>query len=149
MKNPGLNKRLAQLGCALLLAVPAALFAEPPATAPQMQSSKVPTAPRSKPQVIYHVRPSSNYAATLHSQAKSQTHELPIDSSMPTSLQLSRSNANAAAAEAQAQARMQPEAAAKQPSFKPSKVRPYRVMRPPSAKGKGPGPARGNKPRKK
>jgi hypothetical protein len=52
---------------------------------------------RAKPQVIYHLPPSSNYAATLHSQAKSQSNTLQIDGSMPTSLQISRAAANAAA----------------------------------------------------
>jgi hypothetical protein len=64
---------------------------------------------RARPQVIYHLAPASNYAATLHSQAKRQNNELPIDSSMPTSLQTSHANANAAAAQQQAVAPRVPE----------------------------------------
>ena len=54
--------------------------------------------------MIYHLPASSNYAATLHSQAKGQSNDLPVDSSMPTSLQISRANANAAAAQAREEA---------------------------------------------
>ncbi|MFN2622562.1 MAG: hypothetical protein ABR611_06925 [Chthoniobacterales bacterium] len=56
-------------------------------------------APRARPQVIYHLPPASNYAATLHSQAKNQHNELPIDGSMPASMQTSHANANTEAAQ--------------------------------------------------
>ena len=57
--------------------------------------------PRSKPQIIYRLPRNSNYASTLHSQAKTQSHPLPIDDSMPPSLQMSRAAANEAAAREQ------------------------------------------------
>src|SRR3954452_15918338 len=51
-----------------------------------------------KTQVVYNV-PSRQTAEALHAQSKSIGDvSLPIDGTMPTSLQLSRSNANAAAA---------------------------------------------------
>lgn len=104
MKNPGFHYRLVHLGCAILFALSPMLRAEPPANAPDVKSVKGPNPGRTKPQIIYHVRPASNYAATLHSQEKTQNNELPVDSSMPTSLQLSRSNANAEARSQQQEA---------------------------------------------
>src|SRR4029077_9451444 len=80
--------------CAL---APALMADQQPAVSPQAtaESKKMPAPARTKPQVIYHLPPSSNYAATLHSQAKSQSNALPIDSTMPTSLQISAPAANA------------------------------------------------------
>jgi hypothetical protein len=101
MKNPGFQLHLVRLVCAILFALSNLLRADPPPNPPEVKSAKAPTAPRTKPQIIYHVRPASNYAATLHSQEKTQNNELPVDSSMPTSLQLSHSNANADAREQQ------------------------------------------------
>jgi hypothetical protein len=98
MKNPGFHCRSVWLGWAALLALTGVVVAQPPDA-----SSKKPVA-RPRPQVIYHLPASSNYAATLHSQAKGQSNDLPIDSSMPTSLQISRANANAAAAQAREEA---------------------------------------------
>lgn len=101
MNTPRFHRRLARLVLpALLSFVVSSARAEPPAT-PHENASKNPPSARSKPQVIYHLPPSSAYAATLHSQAKRQGNSLPIDSSMPTSLQMSRAAANSAAAEAQ------------------------------------------------
>ena len=97
MRNPGFQLSLIPFVCAPLFALSAMLRAEPPTSAPVVQQSKVPPAARTKPQIIYHVRPASNYAATLHSQQKTQNNDLPIDGDMPTSLQLSHSNANAEA----------------------------------------------------
>src|SRR3954466_13094247 len=97
MRNPGFQPSLIAFVCAVLFALSAMLRAEPPPSAPDVQQSKVSPVPRAKPQIIYHVRPTSNYAATLHSQQKTQNNELPVDADMPTSLQLSRSNANAEA----------------------------------------------------
>lgn len=81
MKNPGFQISLVRLVWALALTVVLCptLRAEPP------------TSSRStRPQVIYHVRPMSNYAATLHSQAKTQSNEVP--SEVP--IQPPRVNAN-------------------------------------------------------
>ncbi|MDP9004491.1 MAG: hypothetical protein M3N12_06820, partial [Verrucomicrobiota bacterium] len=83
---------------ALITIVPFA-EAQPPSTSVDGPNDvkKTVMAPRVKPQVIYHLPRSSNDAAALHAQAKAENNMLPIDSSMPTSLQLARSNANAAA----------------------------------------------------
>jgi hypothetical protein len=133
MKNPGFQFSLVCFACAILFAFSAGLRAEPPPSAPDVQSSKVPPGTRTKPQIIYHVRPASNYAATLHSQEKTRNNELPIDNDMPTSLQLSRSNANA-------EARAQQEAAVRERSPKRPKVQGNQVRRPPvSVKSKGHG----------
>jgi hypothetical protein len=103
MNIPEFQHKLVWLAGTALLALTVTLRAEPPETL-----SKKSATLRTKPQVIYHLPPSSNYAATLHSQAKGQGNELPVDSSMPTSLQMSRANANAAAAQAQQEAATPP-----------------------------------------
>lgn len=144
MKNPGFQISLVRLVCAIHLAFLGGVCAETPPPATDPSASKIDRSVRTKPQVIFHVRRTSNYAATLHSQAKTQNNELPIDSNMPTSLQLSRSNANAAAAQAEAQA--QQETAARQHKVKPPKVQKNHVVRPPaSMKPKGNGNPHGNK----
>jgi hypothetical protein len=133
MKNPGFQFSLVWFACTVLFALSVGLRAEPPPGAPDVQSSKAPRGTRSKPQVIFHVRPASNYAATLHSQEKTRNHDLPIDENMPTSLQLSRSNANA-------EARAQEEAAVPERSQKRPKIQKNQVRRPPvSVKSKGHG----------
>src|SRR5580765_4646604 len=96
MKNPGFISKL--VVCAAGPALAAIALAESPEAGPNKNAAS-----RSRPQVIYHLPPASRYGATLHSQAKGQSNELPVDSSMPTSLQISRENANAAAAQAQQQ----------------------------------------------
>src|SRR6266850_4534006 len=112
MKNPGFHCKSIWFGSAALFALAGAVLAEPPDA-----STKKPVA-RPRPQVIYHLPSSSNSAATLHSQAKGQNSDLPIDTSMPTSLQISRANANAAA-----QAREQPVTSPPpEPGTKPPKV---------------------------
>ncbi len=136
MKDPGFQNKPAWLLWVALLALTGTVLAQPPETGP----NKTP-AVRTKPQVIYHLPPSSNYAATLHSQAKGQNNDLPIDSSMPASLQMSRANANAAAAQAQQEAATPP---LKEPSGKPPKLQSKRSFHSkPSVKAKG----RGNSPR--
>src|SRR2546423_4676833 len=94
MKVPDFKFKLVRIICAGCAALAATALAESPETGPNKSAGS-----RTRPQVIYHLPPASNYAATLHSQAKGQNSELPIDSSMPTSLQMSRANANAAAAQ--------------------------------------------------
>jgi hypothetical protein len=81
-----------------------------PSVSPQApaESKKAPTPPRAKPQVIYRV-PKADVAA-LHAQAKSQSDALAVDSSMPTSLQISRNAANEAAAKAAAEPSVSPNA---------------------------------------
>ena len=133
MKDPGFQLILARLIFAASLALTGAVCAQPPDQAP----NKKPVA-RTKPQVIYHLPPSSNYAATLHSQAKGQNNDLPVDSSMPTSLQIPRPNANPAAA------RAQPEPVTpslKEPSGKRPKLQSKRSFH---SKPKGQGNSHGN-----
>jgi hypothetical protein len=143
MKNPGLQSRLVRLlGCTALLALGITVSAQPTET-----PSKKNAVLRTKPQVIYHLPPSSDYAATLHSQAKGQSNELPIDSSMPTSLQMSRANANAAAAQAQQEAATPP------PDNRVKSVRPQsnrsQARRHSSSKTTSRGNSHGNKSHKK
>ena len=101
MKRPVHHISLFAAGLCLLGSM--AAHAEPPAGQTDAVAKPV-VPPRSKPQVIYHLPRSASYPATLHSQAKTRTDLLPIDPSMPTSLQLSRSAANAAALQADAEA---------------------------------------------
>jgi hypothetical protein len=127
MKNPGFQFSLLGFSCAILFALSAPLRAEPPPSPPEVKPAKT------KPQVIYHVRPASNYAATLHSQEKTQPNDLPIDADMPSSLQLSRSNANA-------EARAQQQATVIERRSKRPKIQKSQGRRPQfSAKSKGHG----------
>jgi len=123
---------------------------QPPAMTPPPAEAKTARPPRAKPQIIYHLPRSSSYAATLHSQAKTQSHPLPIDASMPPSLQMSRAAANEAAARAQQEQLQQQQQQQKQVS--PPKVdstRQQRVKRPkaqshqPQFRKHGPGKGRG------
>jgi hypothetical protein len=137
MKDPGFQNKSVWLLWVALLALTGTVLAQPPETT----ANKTPAA-RTKPQVIYHLPPKSNYAATLHSQAKGQNNDLPIDSSMPTSLQMSRANANAAAAQAQQDAATAPP---NEPSGKSLKLQSKRsVHSRPSVKAKGRGSSHGN-----
>jgi hypothetical protein len=101
MKRP--VQSISRFAACLCLLGSVAAHAEPPAGQTDTAAKAV-VIPRSKPQVIYHLPRSDNYSATLHSQAKARTDLLPVDPSMPTSLQLSRSSANAAALQAEAEA---------------------------------------------
>jgi hypothetical protein len=51
---------------------------QPPAVTPPAESKSA-QRPNAKPQVIYRLPRTSSYAATLHSQAKSQSSPLPAD----------------------------------------------------------------------
>jgi hypothetical protein len=141
MNVPGFQLILGRFIGAASLALTAAVCAQPP----EQAANKKPVA-RPKPQVIYHLPPSSNYAATLHSQAKTQNNDLPIDSDMPTSLQISRANANAAAAQARQDAAAPPPAA---PQVTRSRGPSHRSVRSQSGKAKGPARPHGNKSHKK
>jgi hypothetical protein len=134
MKNPGFQNKAVWLGWVALIALTGAVLAQPPES-----SSKKAPAWRTKPQVIYHLPRSSNYAATLHSQAKGQNNDLPIDSSMPTSLQTSRAKVNAAAA-TEAGTPPPKEPAGKRPKLQSN--RPFHS--PPPIKPKGRGSSHGN-----
>lgn len=113
---------------------------------PPPAEAKTAPSPRAKPQVIYHLPRSSSYAATLHSQAKTQSHPLPIDSSMPLSLQMSRAAANEAAARAQQeqQLQQQQQAAPKVNSSRQQRVKRTKVQsNHPQMRKHGPGKGRG------
>lgn len=141
MKDPGFENKPVWLLWVTLIALTGPVLAQPPETGP----NKTPAA-RTKPQVIYHLPRSSNYAATLHSQAKGQNNDLPIDSSMPASLQMSRANANAAAAPAQQEAAAPP---LKESSGKTTKLQSKRSFHSkPSVKPKGRGNSHGNRNKK-
>lgn len=93
------NNVFAFVAVLALTTIASFLQAQPPSTsADGPEVKKTVTAARIKPQVIYRLPRSSNDAAALHAQAKTENNMLPIDSNMPTSLQLARSNANATAA---------------------------------------------------
>jgi hypothetical protein len=122
MKNPRFHCKSVWLGWAALVALACPVLAEPPDASTKKRVA------RPRPQVIYHLPSSSNSAATLHSQAKGQGNDLPIDSGMPNSHQVSRANANPAA-----EAREQPMTS---PPPAPT-VKPPKVQRSPSAGAKG------------
>jgi hypothetical protein len=116
---------------------------QPPNVTPPPAEAKVAQPPRAKPQIIYRVPRTASYTATLHSQSKTQSHPLPIDSSMPISLQMSRAAANEAAARAEQEqfaSANQPKKTVNRP--KTQSVRPKVHTRGPS-KARGPGKAHG------
>ena len=131
------------------------LAEQPPAMTPAPAEAKTAPPPRAKPQVIYHLPRSSSYAATLHSQAKTQSHPLPIDSSMPPSLQMSRAAANEAAARAEQEQLQQQKQQQQQSAPKVNSSSQQQVKRPKvqshqpqfrkhgPGKGRGPGASRG------
>lgn len=81
MKDPGFKYNLVWLLSIVSLAMVGTAGAEAPETGPKKSGSS-----RGRPQVIYHLPPSSPYAATLHSQAKGQNNELPTDNSLPSQI---------------------------------------------------------------
>jgi hypothetical protein len=122
---------------------------QPPAMTPPPAQVKGAPPPRAKPQIIYRLPRNSNYAATLHSQAKTQSHALPIDNSMAPSLQMSRSLANEAAAREQQRQQQLEERQRQQAAPKPNSLRLQRVKpskfhsNPPQMRKQGPGKGRG------
>lgn len=143
MRSPGVQCRFVLVAGAIVFAFIGGVCAEQPPGSSDSKTVKVPSTARTKPQRIFHVRPASNYAATLHSQQKTQNNDLPIDDSMPTSLQLSRANANAEArAQQESPAPEQEQPAPQQRSVKHQKMQKVRVVRAPGvtkskAHGKG------------
>jgi hypothetical protein len=101
MNNPAFKLLSIRLVGMVLLASTVTLRAE----SPDNRSNKT----RTKPQIIYHLQPSSPYAERLHSQAKSQNNDLPVDSSVPMSLQTPHPNPNPAAAPPQSSTPPPPE----------------------------------------
>jgi|GEM_PF-2730136 len=129
----------------ILLQAPFA-FAEQPAPPAEAPAEIKKSAPRVKPQVIYRLPRTSNYAANLHSQAKSHANDLPIDGDMPVSLQMSRAAANAAAN----QPAPKPEPSATLPQGpRPESKRPPKSRSNGPAKMQGPGKSHGHKSHKK
>jgi hypothetical protein len=88
MKNPGFKSKLVRVVCTGSAVLAATVVAQPADTGANKK-------PRSRPQVIYHLPPSSNYGPTLHSQAKGQSNEAPVDSGTPSAVQIPRDNPNA------------------------------------------------------
>jgi hypothetical protein len=150
MTFPRLRSRLSVLiALTAICGASSVLRAEqPPAMTPAPAESKAAPPPRARPQIIYRVPRTPSYAASLHSQAK--THPLPIDNSMPPSLQLSRAAANEAAAKA-----AQDQSVANNQSNNARNSRQQKVKRPKtqsnrpqiqsrgSFKARGPGKSRG------
>jgi hypothetical protein len=116
---------------------------QPPAVSPPPAEAKAAPPPRAKPQIIYRLPRSSSYAATLHSQAKTQSNALPIDNSMPPSLQISRSAANEAAAKAQQEQQQQQSAHTAKSSRRHRVKRPKLHFNQPQMRKHGPGKGRG------
>lgn len=139
MKNPVFTHKLIRLLSVGSLVVAVTVAAESPETG--TNKSRV---SRPRPQVIYHLPPASNYAATLHSQAKNQNNELPVDSSMATSLQTSHLNANEAAAQQEA-ATPPPRERIVKPRMRSNRPQ----IQPHSFKSSGHGNGRGNHSHKK
>jgi hypothetical protein len=125
MNNPGFQFKQMWVVGVSCIALAGTLHAQPPTNSSDPRGAKT---QRTRPQVIYHVKPASNYAATLHSQEKTQNNDLPVDNGVPNSLQRSRENANAPGAEI----RPRQEAAAQQPQVKrPPKAQKKQMARPP------------------
>jgi hypothetical protein len=129
MKDPDLKPKLAWLVCAGCAALAATVVAESPETESKRNASS-----RARPQVIYHLPPNPNYAATLHSQAKRQNNDLPVDDSTAISLQTSRANANSAAAPQQQAATPPPQGRRVRTSVRSNRppARPHSFVKPQS-----------------
>jgi hypothetical protein len=148
MTRPHLHRRIPVLIAFAAMWAPSFVTKadQPPAMSPPPAEVKAAPPPRAKPQVIYHLPRSSSYAATMHSQAKTQSHPLPIDGGMPPSLQMSRAAANEAAARAQQEQQFQ---RAQQSAPKVASPPQQRINRPkvqsrqPQMRKHGPGKARG------
>jgi hypothetical protein len=126
MKNRSLKSRLVWLVCIGSAVLSATVMAQPPENGANKK-------PRSRPQVIYHLPPSSSYGATLHSQAKGQNNEVPVESGTPSAAQIQRDNPNAATSPQQQKV-----------------TRPVQSNRPASRqRSSNKAPGHGNKPHKK
>jgi hypothetical protein len=102
MKNPGFKSKLVLLVCTGSAVLSGTVVAQPPENGPKKPS-------RTRPQVIYHLPPSSSYGATLHSQAKGQNNDMPVESGTPSAAQTPRENPNVATALQQQTPRPAPE----------------------------------------
>jgi hypothetical protein len=86
MKFPGSYYKLGWLTGVMLFALAAMIVAQPSA------KPKAAATEATRPQVIYHVRPTSDYAATLHSQAKGQNNDAPPEDGRSPSVEPPRTN---------------------------------------------------------
>jgi hypothetical protein len=111
-----MRRRAAAFSATILLSgvTVSTLTAQPPQpesspTAKQPIEAKELKSERQKPQIVYNLGSASRETAeALHAQSKAADMSLPIDGSMPISLQVARANANANAAAADAAARAVP-----------------------------------------
>ena len=154
MTHPRVPSRYAALIALLVMLAPGyvAQAEQPPAMSPPPAQVKVAPPPRAKPQIIYRLPRNSNYAATLHSQAKTQSHPLPIENTMSPSLQMSRQAANEAAAREQQkqQQQQQQQNAPKANTSRSQRIKPSKfhsnhpqMRKHGPGKGRGPGFSRG------
>jgi hypothetical protein len=141
MKNPGFQFRFAWRVWAALFAFSGVVLAQLAERPPNG-----PAAPRTKPQVIYHLPASSEYAATLHSQAKGQNNNPPVDGVTPAPPQIPRENANAHATLGRPETATRP---AEEKRIKRAKPTTNRSVPLQSVKTKVQGNSRPNKPHKK
>jgi hypothetical protein len=139
MKDPGFKRRYGWLISGTLLAFGGTALAQP-TDKPRSKS------PATKPQVIYHLPASSQYAATLHSQAKGQNNNPAVESGTPAPAQTPRDDANPGPAPARTEAASSPP---QERVTKRSKSPASRPSRAPSVKVKGPDRSRPNKSHKK
>jgi hypothetical protein len=152
MTRPRIHPRFIALVAALVAILGPSYVAQaeqPPAMSPPPAQVRMAPPPRSKPQIIYRLPRTSNYATTLHSQAKTQSHPIPNDNSTSPSPEMSRSAANEAAAREQQQQQPQrtaPKAnSSRQQRIKPSKFHANQpqMRKHGPGKGRGPGSSRG------
>lgn len=136
MKNPCVNSKLARLVWTGLTMLTASALAE----SPENEANKKST---TRPQVIYHLPPASSN--TLHSQAKGQNNDSPVDSGTPSSVQRSRENADAAAQQQQTPAPPPP----REREVKRQAQSNRSQAKPRSFKGQGSGKSHGKQSRKK
>ena len=135
MNNPGFQFKQVWFIGVSCIALAGTLHAQPPSSSdPRAAKTQ-----RTRPQVIYHVRPASNYAATLHSQEKTQNNDLPVDRGTPSPPQVPRDNPNLPAVGA----KPRPEAE-KQRSTPQPKAQKKQMARPPMS-GKSHGHGKGHK----
>jgi hypothetical protein len=129
MKFPGSYYKLAWLAGVALVALAAMVFAQPSA------KPKGNSAPAARPQVIYHVRPASDYAATLHSQAKGQNDDAPPDDGRSPSVEPTRPDPVTPEPSARRPAEVHPKAPALEPRpMKRPKTQSNHIVRPRAVK---------------
>jgi len=125
MKFPGSHYKLAWAAGVTLVALAAMVFAQPSA------KPKGDSAQAGRPQVIYHVRPASDYAATLHSQAKGPNPDATPEDDRSPSVEPPRPNPQAHEPQARGPAEVHPQALAPEPRpMKRPKAQSSHMVRP-------------------